>query len=111
MEWQVSADVREDVMQYYTEKVAPMIASSPDVLRFRLFEVFSANFFQSQSYKAEEKEGLKSYLTLVEFQTDDWPWDKVVELAEDEKWRYYFETQNVVVCKPCLRPRESTDSF
>ncbi|CAO2653446.1 Nn.00g028570.m01.CDS01 [Neocucurbitaria sp. VM-36] len=96
MEWRVSADVEKDVLQFYTTVVGPTISSSPDVLRFRLFEVDNATVLQGSSYVTKEKDALLTYFTLVELESEQWPWDAVVELAEIDQWKEYFEQQTVV---------------
>ncbi|KAI0576516.1 hypothetical protein Alg215_07446 [Pyrenophora tritici-repentis] len=96
MEWRVPADKEEEVLKYYMEVVGPTIASSPDVLRFRLFTVDRAASINSSSYVEKDSKQLHKYFTLVELESEEWPWDVVVELAEDENWKNYFDTQAVV---------------
>ncbi|KAF1936917.1 hypothetical protein EJ02DRAFT_357992 [Clathrospora elynae] len=96
MEWRVSAEEQEDVLKYYMDVVGPTISSSPDVLRFRVFEIENATALQDGSYVTHEKETLHKYFTLVELESEEWPWDVVVDLAEEKKWKAYFETQTAV---------------
>lgn len=98
MEWRVSADMEDEVLKFYTTVVGPKISSSPDVLRFRFFEVDNATVMQGSSYVTKEKDALHTYFTMVEMESEQWPWDAVVELAENEQWKTYFESQTVVVC-------------
>ena len=97
MEWSVPADKEEEVLKYYTEVVGPTIASSPDVLRFRLFTVDFATTMKNGSYTDKYSKEQHKYFTLVELESEEWPWDVVVELAEDQNWKDYFDTQTVVV--------------
>ena len=97
MEWRVSAETENEIIDFYTSFVGPKISSSPDILRFRLFEVDNATVLQGASYETKEKDSLHTYFTLVELETEEWPWDVVIELAENEKWKQYFEAQRVVV--------------
>ena len=97
MEWQVSTEKQSEVMKFYTEVVGPTISSSPDVLRFRVFEVDNATVLQGDQYITQEKEKLLTYFTLIELDSEQWPWDVVFELAQNEKWIEYFESQKVVV--------------
>lgn len=97
MEWKVSAERQDEVLEFYTSYVAPKVSSSPDVLRLRMFEVDNATVLQGTSYETKEKNSLHTYFTLVEFETDDWPWEAVIELAENPDWRKYFEAQKLVV--------------
>ncbi|KAI4958228.1 hypothetical protein J4E86_003826 [Alternaria arbusti] len=96
MEWSVPADKEEEVMKYYREVVGPTISSSPDVLRFRLFEVDNATTMQGGKFETKDKKELHRYFTLVELESEQWPWDVVVDLAEDKEWKDYFESQQVV---------------
>lgn len=96
MEWQVRGDVRDQVLDFYTSVAAPTIAKS--VLRFRLFEVDHATVLQENSYVTEDRDKLHTYFTLVEMETEQWPWDAVVELAEIKEWKEWFEKQDAVVC-------------
>lgn len=77
--------------------MAPKIFSSPDVLRFRIFEVDNAMTLQGASYETKDKDLLHSYFTLIELDTEEWPWSIVLELDEHPKWKQYFEGQDVVV--------------
>lgn len=97
MEWKVAADKEEEVLKFYEEVVGPTIASSPDVLRFRLFKIDYATTMDNGSYTINNKDELHKYFTLVELETEEWPWDVVVDLADDKCWKDYFETQDVVV--------------
>jgi hypothetical protein len=97
MEWRVSADQEEEVLKYYNEIVGPTISSSPDVLRFRVFAVDTATILQDGKYTTKEKDELHTYFTLVELESEEWPWDVVVDLADTDGWKNYFETQKVVV--------------
>lgn len=97
MEWTVAADKEEEVIKYYKDVVGPTISSSPDVLRFRLFRIDHAATMQAAKFETKEKDELHTYFTLVELESEQWPWDVVVDLAEDERWKNYFEGQQVVV--------------
>ncbi|KAH6629353.1 hypothetical protein C7974DRAFT_185038 [Boeremia exigua] len=96
MEWQIRAGSEQEVLDFYKSEAAPTIASSPDVLRFRMFQVQNATVLKAGSYDTLEQEKLHTYLTLVELETEEWPWDAVVALGEKPKWREYFDKQNVV---------------
>jgi hypothetical protein len=102
MEWRVAAEKEEEVLKYYNEVVGPTIASSPDVLRFRVFAIDNATIMQGGTYSTKEKDELHTYFTLVELESEEWPWDVVVDLADTRGWKEYFETQKVVVCHPVL---------
>jgi hypothetical protein len=52
---------------------------------------------QAAKFETKEKDELHTYFTLVELESEQWPWDVVVDLAEDERWKNYFEGQQVVV--------------
>ena len=97
MEWQVALERHEEVLDFYIKEAAPTIASSPDVLRFRLFKIDNATAMEGMSQATLEKATLDTYLTVVELESDDWPWDVVVVLAEKPKWREYFDGQSIVV--------------
>jgi hypothetical protein len=99
MEWNVAADKEEEVLKYYKDVVGPTISSSPDVLRFRLFKIDNATTMQGAKFENKSKDELHSYFTLVELESEQWPWDVVVDLAEDDRWKNYFEGQQVVVCQ------------
>ncbi|RYN32075.1 hypothetical protein AA0112_g6248 [Alternaria arborescens] len=96
MEWNVAADKEEEVLKYYKDVVGPTISSSPDVLRFRLFKIDNATTMQGAEFENKSKDELHRYFTLVELESEQWPWDVVVDLAEDDRWKNYFEGQQVV---------------
>lgn len=98
MEWQVRDDVHDEVLEFYTTRAVPLIVTSPAVLRFRLFKVDNATTLQGDSYTTEDKEKLHTYFSMVELDSEHWPWDVVIELADVPEWKEYFEKQVVVVC-------------
>jgi hypothetical protein len=99
VEWKVAADMKDEVLDFYISYLGPKVASSPDTIRFRLFEVEDANVIQGDSQKIKEKDSLHSYFALVEFETEEWPWDVLFELSQNEQYNKYFETQEVVVSR------------
>ena len=96
MEWGTKSGKEEEVLDFYVSQVAPTISNSPDVLRFRLFRTRDATVLDGKK-GASKKEDVYTYLTLVELCCDDWPWDVVVALGENPKWREYFEERKAVV--------------
>jgi len=101
MEWDIPADKEEEVLKYYMEVVAPTIANAPDVLRFRVFQVDQATTIQGTSQTDKDSKQLHKFFTVVELESEDWPWEVIVELADDPKWKDYFESNTVVVCFIC----------
>lgn len=98
MEWTVAADKEEEVLKFYQETVGPTISSSPDVLRFRLFKIdYAVTVDKESKSTVKDVQQLHRYFTLVELEAEEWPWDVVVDLAEEQGWKDYFETQQVVV--------------
>lgn len=98
MEWTIDEAREEEVLKYYYEVVGPTISSSPDVLRFRLFKLDRAVVVdRDQKRTFLDSKGLHRYFTLVELESEEWPWDVVVDIAEKPGWAEYFETQTVVV--------------
>jgi hypothetical protein len=98
MEWTVDDAREEEVLKYYYEDVGPTISSSPDVLRFRLFKLDRAVVVdKDQKSTVLDNKDLHKYFTLVELESEEWPWDVVVDIAERPGWSEYFETQTVVV--------------
>ncbi|KAF5853474.1 hypothetical protein GGP41_002056 [Bipolaris sorokiniana] len=97
MEWTIDEAREEEVLKYYYEVVGPTISSSPDVLRFRLFKLDRAVVVdRDQKRTFLDSKGLHRYFTLVELESEEWPWDVVVDIAEKPGWAEYFETQTVV---------------
>ncbi|KAF9693129.1 hypothetical protein EKO04_008633 [Ascochyta lentis] len=96
MEWQVEEGREKEVIDFYKAEAAPTIASSPDVLRFRIFKIQNATVLKAGSYDTLEQKNLHTYLTLAELESEEWPWDVVVALGEKPQWRKYFEGQTVV---------------
>lgn len=103
MEWQVEGGDEKEVLDFYKSEGAPTIAASPDVLRFRMFEIKTATVLQADSYKTIEKQNLHTYLTVAELESEEWPWDAVVALGEKPKWKEYFEGQKIVVSEVVLQ--------
>ena len=101
MEWDVPADKEEEVLKYYMEVVGPTIANAPDVLRFRVFAVDRATSIKGVSSTEKDSKQLHKFFTLVELESEDWPWEVIVELADDQKWKDYFESNTVVVSLTC----------
>ena len=98
MEWCVAHDMYKEVMDFYLGFIVPNFASHPDVLRLRVFEVANATSLQGDTYITKEKDDeLHRFFTMVEFATEDWPWESVIELSGNEKWLRYFDSQTAVV--------------
>jgi hypothetical protein len=97
MEWRVPEDKQDEIFDFYTTFIAPKMIESPDVLRFRVYEVDNATVLQGDSFETKEKSSVHTYFTFVEMETEDWPWDAILELDTVERYREYFEGQKVVV--------------
>jgi hypothetical protein len=110
MEWRVHDDRMDEVFDFYTTFVAPNMIKSPDVLRFRVFEVDNATVLLSDSYETKPKDALHTYFTLVEMETEEWPWDVIVELDTISKYREYFEDQAVVVSVSSAKPQDEANT-
>lgn len=96
LEWAVPVDMQEEVFKYYTGTVVPMIMGCPEVLRLRILEVDNAITQRGSTLGTKDKKTVHTFLTIVEMESDEWPWDVVMELAEDKNWEKYFEKQDVV---------------
>jgi hypothetical protein len=97
MEWRTSKEKEDEIMDYYNSVIGPMVADNADTIRIRLFVIENATVLQGLSYETTEKASLKAYLTVVEFETEEWPWDLAFTLSEEKKWGEYFEAQKEVV--------------
>jgi hypothetical protein len=102
VEMKVSAEHREEILRYFTTVMVPMIMESEVVIRFRLFEIDNAAVLEGASHETKSKEETFQYFSLVEFETEDYPWDVILDLAETEEWKRWFGDQNMVVCIDCL---------
>ncbi|KAF1835902.1 hypothetical protein BDW02DRAFT_261431 [Decorospora gaudefroyi] len=91
MEWRATSSKEAEIYAYFSSVVGPRISASPDVLRFRIFTIDNATVLHGGEYRTKEKDELYKYFTLVELESEQWPWDVVVELAQDERWQAYFE--------------------
>ncbi|KAH7072142.1 hypothetical protein BKA63DRAFT_517001 [Paraphoma chrysanthemicola] len=96
MEFHVPSELQDEVLAYYRAVMAPIIARSPDTIRFRLFEVDNATVLEGTEHSTKDRKTLHSYFVFAEFATEDWPWDAVLELGEDKNWVAWFEGQKVV---------------
>ncbi|KAH5573149.1 hypothetical protein HBI24_202000 [Parastagonospora nodorum] len=95
LEWAVPVDMQEEVFNFYTGTVVPLIMGSPEVLRLRILEVDNAITQRGSTLGTKDKKTVHTFLTIVEMESDEWPWDVVMELAEDKNWEKYFEKQDV----------------
>jgi hypothetical protein len=105
MEWRVAVEFQDDVFEFYTSQVAPMFADSEGMLRVRLFEVEDSTSLQGSSFDTKERDPLHGYFTLVELDTEEWPWEDIVELGSSKEWKRYFEDPKAVVGDQCTRRR------
>ena len=103
MEWRVAEEFRDDVFEFYTTQVAPMFTDSEGMLRVRLFEVDDSTSLQGSSFETKERDSSHGYFTLVELDTEEWPWEDIVDLGSNEQWKRYFEDPKVVVGDQCTR--------
>lgn len=99
MEWEIEAGKEEEVLDFYYTECVPMITVSPDILRARMFKIKNATVLKAGSHETLEKGNLHTYLTIMELESEEWPWDKIVALGDNIKWREYFEAQKGVVSR------------
>lgn len=99
MEWQIKGDDEKEVLDFYQTEAAPLIAAAQGNMRFRIFRIDNATVQKANSYDTLQKDKLHTYLTLVELDSEEWPWDVVIALGENPGWRKYFEEQRAVVSK------------
>jgi hypothetical protein len=96
MEWSIEPGKEKEVLDFYEASVGPTMISSPDVLSFRYFKIRDATVLKG-TQETLKKEELHSYLTVCQLYCDEWPWDVVVAVGENPKWREYFEQRKGVV--------------
>ena len=97
MEWSIAPGMEQEVLDFYISTVGPLLSSAPEMLRFRFFEIDNATVWQTDSYITKEKKDLHKYFTLCELESEQWPWEELLELSKLDKWRNWFEAQTVVV--------------
>jgi hypothetical protein len=102
VEWRVKKDMKDDVFEFYTTDMGPNFALSEDVLRQRLFEIDGATTLKGSSSETEEQDSFHTYLTLIEFESEELPWEGIVSMGGTAKWRQYFEDPNVSVSGNCV---------
>lgn len=113
LEWHVTDPAfTEEILNYYTSTVGPMMCSSPTVLRFRFCEIEDAVEQTNDTNFAKSTKPMHKYFSIAEMAEESWPWDVIVEMAEDGKWAKYFESQTVAVCfYPFFFPSSWTRRF
>lgn len=83
----------DEIINFYKDSIAPTIASSGDVLRLRLFVVDNVTVLADGSYITKVSDSVHSYFALLECCTDEWPWEKILELYNQDLWNKYWEPQ------------------
>jgi len=94
----VSKEFKDNVLEYFTTVMIPYIMKSPDVHRFRLFEVDNATVLEGASHETKENDDTLPYLSLVEFATEDYPWDVILEMADTDEWKRWVGDPKMMVC-------------
>jgi hypothetical protein len=102
VEMQVSKEYKDDVLGYFTSTMVPYMMESPDIHRFRLFEVDNATVFEGSKQETANKEDLRPYFCLVEFATEDYPWDVILEMADTDEWKRWVGDPKMMVCFDCV---------
>ncbi|KAH8725639.1 hypothetical protein GQ44DRAFT_615582 [Phaeosphaeriaceae sp. PMI808] len=93
LEWQVTSDIQEEVVEWYNSFAGPLVSSSPEVLRLRFFEAVNVAALKGPSYEAQDKDKWHTFFCLAELISDQPPWDVLLKLGESEVWKKYFENQ------------------
>lgn len=102
VEMQVSKEYKDDVLGYFTSTMVPYMMESPDIHRFRLFEVDNATVYEGSKQETANKEDLRPYFCLVEFATEDYPWDVILEMADTDEWKRWIGDPKMMVCFDCV---------
>jgi len=95
-EWRVTGKDQEEAFKFYTECIAPTIASGEESLRFRLFQVHNATVLTDGMYTTKDTDSVHTYFALLELSSDDWPWERILQLTELDQWKKHWETQDSV---------------
>lgn len=98
--WQPSADVHDEVMEWFINEFTPGMLDSPELLRTRLFKLDNVSHIRGQKQEQVDKDSLLQYMTLWEFETEEFPWEILVYLGSSDKWRLYVEDGKFVCCRP-----------
>jgi hypothetical protein len=99
---QVSKEYKDNVLEYFTSTMVPYMMKSPDIHRFRLFEVDNATVFEGGKQETINKEDMSPYFCLVEFATEDYPWDVILEMADTDEWKRWIGDPKMMVCFNCV---------
>ncbi len=98
MEWSIAPEMHAEVVDFYLTVMVPTLSRAPEMLRIRLFEVLNATVWKKDSYTTQETSGFHTFFLLMEMDSEDWPWEELMELSNSKQWRQWFENQTAVVC-------------
>lgn len=94
--WQPAADVHDELMDWFINEFTPGMLDSPELLRTRVFKLENVSYIRGQKQEEVDKASLHQYMTLWEFETEEFPWEIMVYLGSSEKWRLYVENGKLV---------------
>ncbi|EMD88694.1 hypothetical protein COCC4DRAFT_60642 [Bipolaris maydis ATCC 48331] len=89
--WQPKPEVYDEFIEWFTNSFIPGMFDSPELLRARVFTLEHATNIRAQKYETVDKDSLLEFLTIWEFETEEFPWEVLIYLGSSEKWRYYME--------------------
>ena len=98
--WEPAAAAHDEIMGWFLNEFIPGMLDSFELLRTRVFKLEHACNIRGQKSEAIDKHSLKQYMTIWEFETEEFPWEILVYLGSSEKWRLYVEDAKMVWHKP-----------
>jgi hypothetical protein len=101
--WEPIPEVAEEFMTWFIDDFTPGMLDSPELLRTRMFTLEHATNVRGQKCEEADKSSLLKYMTIWEFENEDFPWEILVYLGSSEKWRDYMEGGKVVRCRSRTR--------
>lgn len=63
----------------------------------RWFKIHNATVLKGNTYTTLKSEELHTYLSIIEMDSEEWPWDQILAMNELPQWVEYFEEQRAVV--------------
>lgn len=85
------------MFEFYTQELGPQFSKAPEVLRLRLFKIKNAAVLKDDSCNTLENKDLHTYMSLIEMDCEEWPWDEIFAINSMTGWVEYFEGQKAVV--------------
>ncbi|KAF2679840.1 hypothetical protein K458DRAFT_393399 [Lentithecium fluviatile CBS 122367] len=92
----------ETYYDWTRKELKPQMLNTPEFLRARYYRATQESLAEDGTQGQQEANRIKS-LSIYELDSDDWLWQRFVEVCQSDDWRRMEETMDLEMRKWCLK--------